>query len=267
MTQSPRSRRTHRSMPIAAATAASVLALGAVSAFGSGLASADDGDFTIPLSGTAHATTTVAKLNNTITFGSAPVHTTLTVSPDAEFTDPMKLGGTLVLPQATTRLAVGPVNLSTITLTVAHPSALSGTATYAADASGINLDVTQSFAVKIDSIAPLGIGSTGSGDGKGLLVGNRCETDQTSARLQGKLEPADDAHPDIFVQGTLRGTYAIPQFHNCGVLTPVLNALVSGPGNALNVDLQIPYEAADSSRSAAHAMITRLDAARAQHAG
>jgi hypothetical protein len=37
--------------------------------------------------------------------------------------------------------------------------------------------------------------------------------------------------------GTVSGTYTVPPFANCGLVTPVLNLTVSGPGNTLSLTL------------------------------
>jgi len=195
------------------------------------------------------------KLNNTVTFARTNVDTELdggNVAADGA----IPLRGTFVLPSATTKLALGPLNAATIKLTVAEPSALAGTATYVED--GIILDVTQSFKVKIDNIAPLGIGGSGSASSQGTLVGPNCETTVTSAHLTGKVSPLEPEDPDIFLKGSMSGKYTIPAFKNCGLLTPVLTALVSGPDNPLNVNLTLPYVAPTS--SVAKTMMAKVQA-------
>jgi hypothetical protein len=37
--------------------------------------------------------------------------------------------------------------------------------------------------------------------------------------------------------GNLSGTYTIPQFANCGLLTPILNLTIPGPGNTITLTL------------------------------
>jgi hypothetical protein len=44
-----------------------------------------------------------------------------------------------------------------------------------------------------------------------------------TVRMQGVVNPATG--------GTFASTYTIPQFQDCGLLTPVISAFVSGPGN------------------------------------
>ena len=43
---------------------------------------------------------------------------------------------------------------------------------------------------------------------------------------------------DLFQPITMVGSYAIPPFRGCGLLTPLLSLLLSGPGNTMTLNLQ-----------------------------
>src|SRR2546421_210936 len=54
--------------------------------------------------------------------------------------------------------------------------------------------------------------------------------------------PASVARPSqpgfsIVNGGTVSGTYTIPPFANCGLITPVLNLTITGPGNTISLTL------------------------------
>jgi hypothetical protein len=37
--------------------------------------------------------------------------------------------------------------------------------------------------------------------------------------------------------GTVSGTYTVPRFAGCGLITPVLNLTITGPGNTISLTL------------------------------
>lgn len=80
------------------------------------------------------------------------------------------------------------------------------------------VEATASFNIKVLYVRPLGI--------KWLnLVGNRCTTKTpVSIVVKGIADPATFAV-------TLSGEFEIPKFKDCGLTTPILDLLVSGPGN------------------------------------
>jgi hypothetical protein len=62
----------------------------------------------------------------------------------------------------------------------------------------------------------------------------------TTANLTGDIDLTGSS-----LDTTLDGTYAIPAFTGCGnIVGPVLNTLVSGPGNTLSVDLKVAMDEA-----------------------
>ena len=74
--------------------------------------------------------------------------------------------------------------------------------------------------------------------GQTLLRGGRCRT-ATHAVVPIRSQPAFD----LARGGRLVGEYSRPPFTGCGWITPVVNLLAAGPGNAVVIDLipgQVP---------------------------
>jgi hypothetical protein len=65
------------------------------------------------------------------------------------------------------------------------------------------------------------------------LVPTGCTTSKPSVATMKNTTPID-----IFKGTTLEGTYTIPSFKNCGLLTPALTLLMSGPGNTMTLTLK-----------------------------
>ncbi len=87
--------------------------------------------------------------------------------------------------------------------------------------SGGNIDVTQKFNVRITKLAPLNIGLIN-------LVPNTCMTSvPSSMRLTGKMT-------GLFDPFTLKGSYTLPSFKDCGLLTGLVTKLTSGGGNTVS---------------------------------
>jgi hypothetical protein len=62
-------------------------------------------------------------------------------------------------------------------------------------------------------------------------IGGNCESSPFSVSLS--------SGPGFTVNGggPLSGSYTFPPMHGCGLLTPVLNMLIPGPGNTFNLTL------------------------------
>jgi hypothetical protein len=73
--------------------------------------------------------------------------------------------------------------------------------------------------------------------GRTLLRGGRCRT-ATHAVVPMRSQPGFD----LALGGRLAGEYSRPPFTGCGWITPVINLLAAGPGNAVVIDL-IPGQA------------------------
>ena len=65
------------------------------------------------------------------------------------------------------------------------------------------------------------------------LVKPTCRTSAPSTLTLTNTTPVD-----LFQPITMVGTYTIPSFTGCGVLTPLLSLLLSGPGNTMTLDLK-----------------------------
>jgi hypothetical protein len=63
-------------------------------------------------------------------------------------------------------------------------------------------------------------------------IGPACES-STPAAIKVASQPGFN----ILKGGNLAGTYAIPQFANCGLVTPLINVTLTGPGNTITLHL------------------------------
>lgn len=158
------------------------------------------------------ASTTVAKLNTTsTTTGTAT--TTLTPSTGAastvltlnQFQTPVKLFGFQVATATIKQDSVGP-------------------STGKIDFSTLKVNQTSKSNLRILQIAPFGLKNVN-------LVGPVCTTAEpatinVSGTTGGLFDPTH-----------LSGTFTIPKFKNCGLLTSVVSSQVSGPGNTIKLTL------------------------------
>jgi hypothetical protein len=159
----------------------------------------------MPIHETVRATTTLAKLHQTITV------------PPGTFDGAVNLGtaalqGNLVLPPAATTVAPAGVGLATATFDLAPVEPVVGTV----DLSTLAVTATATFNVLITSVDPLGLPVN--------LVGNSC----------GTSTPVTVTFSGVFSfsgPSTFTGSYTIPPLSDCGPLTPALNLVVPGAGN------------------------------------
>ncbi|GGF26545.1 hypothetical protein [Williamsia phyllosphaerae] len=181
----------------------------------------------------ADTTTVIAKTGQPVVFPQTRLVTR---------TDLSTLEGTLNLPQAAAKLKLGPATLANFKISIINASQVTGTLTQGgtADATTIDLDVSQTFQIRLDSVQPFNI-STGSASLNLVPNNGSCITAPTTARLKGSLDafkllgqdvPEADAH--------IKGTYTIPPFQNCGPFAGVLNAIIAGPNNSLDVHVTNP---------------------------
>jgi hypothetical protein len=138
--------------------------------------------------------------------------------PPGQFDGTIDLGtgeetGTLTLPPATVTMNLfGLIPVADASFVMAPAGPITGHV----DLATFAVDTTASFNVKLAKLTPHGTNLN--------LVGDGCTTmSPISVRMQGVVNPATG--------GTFASTYTIPQFQDCGLLTPVISALVSGPGN------------------------------------
>ena len=121
--------------------------------------------------------------------------------------------GTLTLPPATVTMnLLGVLPAADASFVMAPAGPITGHV----DLATFAVDATASFNVKLAKLAPHGTDVN--------LVGDDCTTTEPiTVRMQGVVNPA--------AGGTFASTYSIPSFKDCQLLTEVITALVSGPGN------------------------------------
>lgn len=199
-------KRLFRAGTLAAAAATAV-------GFGSALttsASAAGLRFTYHVTGTS----TVAKPNSTVTLGPATLH--VTIANNGTFT------GSLPLPAAQTSFKV--LGLVPVSASVAFVQQGKLTGRLTANAKGaIKVTSVAHDILRLSNVKIAGIPAN---------VGSKCQTTPAtlSVKSSGKF--------DLIKGGVLAGTFTIPKFSGCGLLnTPLINALVPGPGNTVSLHL------------------------------
>lgn len=105
-----------------------------------------------------------------------------------------------------------------------------GPATGTYDPTKNDLELTQNLRLQITKATALGIPVN--------LISGSCTTSATSLKLSGDLARLSTGQVNLFGAISAKGSLTIPKFSNCGILTPLLNAIATGPGNAVTVDLQ-----------------------------
>jgi hypothetical protein len=165
-------------------------------------------DTVIPISYTVNASTTLAKLHQTVVVppGSFKGSIDLTTS---------TLTGNLALPPASTTVSVAGIGLATATFELSAVKPVVGKV----DLSTLSVTATAQFNVLVTSVEPLFLPVN--------LVGARCGTTQpVSVTFSGTFS--------LTAKSTFSGTYTIPPLSRCGLATPALNLVIPGPGNVFN---------------------------------
>jgi hypothetical protein len=122
------------------------------------------------------------------------------------------LAGFLILPPARTRIpAMGPLRLVDATFQIA-PAFVSGHV----DLATLQVTTTSTFDIKVTKVTAAGLPVN--------LVGDRCTTAEPV-----RVDIGGTA--DLVNGSTFTGEYTIPPLETCGLLTPLLTAAMSGPGN------------------------------------
>jgi hypothetical protein len=192
--------RTHRRLALLVAVPALLAGIG-VAAPSAGAANP-----TFPFDWSINASTHLQKLNQTVSVpkGTFKGRVDLVTK---------KLTGTISLPPASTTLAVAGVGLATATFKIAQMKPVTGTV----DFSTLQAKATSVFDIKVIKVAPALTPSVN-------LVGSSCKTSTpVKVTMSGRA--------NLTGSSTFKGTYTIPPLAGCGLLTPVLNQLVPGPGN------------------------------------
>lgn len=215
--------------------AVTLTALASSVAMGTMVAAPAQAADTLGITFQADTTTIIAKTGQPVVFPATDLTTDVDLAGGS-------VSGSLNLPQASANLKLGPLTLANFTISLVDPTPVSGAIALGGtdEVPTLDLSVQQSFRIRIDSVKPLGI-DTGSAAGSSDLipVGANCITAPTTANLSGSIDAieliannAADAH--------VKGSYTIPQFSNCGAFTGVLNAIIAGDDNTLDVHLTNP---------------------------
>jgi hypothetical protein len=188
--------------------ACSILALSALAAAPSGAgATTKAKDPTVPFDYVIHATTTLKKLNQTVTIPAGEFKGTIDLKT-------FKLTGTISLPPAKSTIAVAGLPLATATFKTVEVGPVTGTVNF----SKMTATATSVFNIEIPSVTPTGLPFVN-------LVGNSCTTSTpVHVTMTGSLKP-----PLKFV-----GTFTVPPLKTCGAATTALNLVVPGPGNTFS---------------------------------
>jgi hypothetical protein len=165
---------------------------------------------TVPFHYTVNATTTMKKLNQTIT---VPPGTFSGVLAPATG----ELEGHITLPPATFTMEVAGIGLVTATAKIKETGPVTGMIDFR-QFPNLPMTATSTFTIRIVSAYAPGIDYN--------LVGPLCITrEPVSVTMNGEA--------NLSGPSTLSGTYTIPPFHYCNnvVVTQALNLLVAGDGN------------------------------------
>jgi len=198
---------------IAAVLAAGALA-GAGLVFGAGSANAASADAVIYATYPVNGSTTIKSTSSTMTLGPGTLVAALAVSTDA-------ITATMTLPEATGSFdALGFVPVTATTAFVQ-----SGDIT-GQDVKGA-FTGTANVIIKLTDVKVAGID---------VPVGDNCET-----RTPAVIGLSSGTGFNVLTGGPVSGTYSIPDFTGCGLITtPLLNALIPGDGNTITLTLGKP---------------------------
>lgn len=194
-------------------------------------------------------TTTTTQPPPTTTTTTAPPTTTTTTPPPNNITINYTVNGSTHIKGLNTDVKLGPGSLNVsldlssgnftgdLSLPAAHASfMLLG---FIPGAATINLvpagQVTGTFTngvVNADAMETLQITDASI---MGIPVVKNSKTCET--RTPADIPLMSGANFNVQTGGTLTGTYAIPALKGCGILTPLLSALATGPGNTISVDI------------------------------
>ncbi len=191
------------------ALAVAVLSLGGLAVSAGPAAAADP---TIPFTWNIDASTTLAKLGMTVdvpggTFAGAVNLVT------------WDLTGDMALPPATTTMKLAGLPLAKATFVMAQAEPVTGHV----DLGAMTVTATSSFNIKLPKLTLYGLPWIN-------LVKPSCTTKTpVSVTMSGPVDLSaltGGGNPMTF-----SGTYTIPPFKDCGLLTPAITLVASGPGN------------------------------------
>ena len=199
---------TRRRVPAAAfiaAVATAVVALASPAAAANPIGS-------VPIDYQVSATTTLASLGQTVTTTGGRFVGAVTLFDDGTAT----IGGDMTLPAATQTLRIAGIPLATATFAIAPVGPVTGTVNLAT----MTATTTASFNIRITSVRPTILPFLN-------LVGNRCTTAQPiTVTMSGPISLTDAS--------SFSGSFTMPRLKDCGLVTPILNLVVPGPGNTFS---------------------------------
>ena len=198
---------------IAALVAASALA-GAGLVFGASAASAASADAFIYATYPVNGSTTIKSTSSTMALGPGTLQAALDVSTDA-------ITANMTLPEATGSFnALGFVPVTATTAFV-QDGAITGK-----DVSGA-FTGTANITIKLTDVKVAGID---------VPVGDNCQT-----KTPAVINLNSGTGFNVLTGGPVSGTYSIPDFDGCGLITtPLLNLLIPGDGNTITLTLGKP---------------------------
>ncbi len=161
-----------------------------------------------PIDYVVKATTTLAKLNETVTVPPGTFKGNLNLNT-------LELSGKLSLPPASTTVSLGGIGLAKATFKLAETKPVTGKV----NLNTLKVTSTASFNVLVTSVTPLGLPIN--------LVGNSCGTSKpVSVTFSGKFSFSGASK--------FSGDYTIPPLQNCQLATAALNLVIPGPNNVFS---------------------------------
>lgn len=159
-----------------------------------------------------HGSTFLKAANATVNLGPGTLTSTVDLSTG-------KLTANLKLPPATGSFK----ELGLIPVTATTAFIQDGPTTGNVNLNTGAVTTTSNVTLKITSLSVSGLP---------VPVGPACES-ATPASISLASQPGFS----IVKGGTVSGTYTVPPFANCGLITPVLNLTIAGPGNTISLIL------------------------------
>ncbi len=173
-------------------------------------------DTVIPISWTVNASTTLKSLNLSVTV------------PPGTFTGQVDLTtgaltGNLALPPASKTISLAGIPLATATFAMKENGPITGHVDLATQTVTVNASFTFAITSATLSLAP-----------HLNLVGNNCRgVSPITVDMSGPV--------NLTGASTFTSTYTVPKFTGCGLLiTPILNLIIPGPGNAFTATFAPP---------------------------
>ncbi len=160
-------------------------------------------------------TTHLAKPNVDVTVPTSTVQTELNLETNT-------VTGSVNLADLTAKLKLANLIGVTSTVKIVPVGGLTGTI----DLGASKLSTTTSFTLQVVDVHQDALPRIN-------LVKPGCRTAKASTLTLNNTTPVDLSQPI-----TMEGTYTIPRFTGCGLLTPLLSLLLSGPGNTMTLDLK-----------------------------